>query len=97
MHNRAPFTNGGSDEVEVGQITHPGDSNLQQQGQSVSRWAGLWRTMILSSLNKTAYPYCQYIRTLDLRDLRELLEDPEFRLNFGEYDKLFRKLANQIL
>lgn len=35
--------------------------------------AGLWRTIILSSLGKTLYPYSQYLRTLNLQDLAELL------------------------
>lgn len=39
----------------------------------------LWRTIILSSLGKTLYPYSQYIRTLNLRDLEELLQMPGYR------------------
>ena len=78
MHNAAPVTNGGSDEVEVTRQSRPGESN-SQQNQVVSKWASLWRTMILSSLGMTLYPYCRYIRVLDLRDLKELLDDPKFR------------------
>ena len=44
----------------------------------VKRWTGLWRTIILSSLGKTLYPYSQYIRTLNLEDLGELLTDRDF-------------------
>lgn len=39
--------------------------------------AGLWRTIILSSLGKTLYPYSRHIRTLDLGELEELLEECE--------------------
>lgn len=38
-----------------------------------ARWAGLWQSIILSSLDKTLYPYSHYIRTLDLQNLTELL------------------------
>ena len=44
----------------------------------VKQWAVLWRTIILSSLGETLYPYAQYIRTLDLRDLELLLTDIRF-------------------
>ena len=33
------------------------------------KWVHLWRTIILSSLGKTLYPYSQYLRKLNLRDL----------------------------
>lgn len=39
------------------------------------RRAGLWRTIILSSLGKTLYPYCLYFRALDLESLECLLID----------------------
>lgn len=42
-------------------------------------WALQWKSIIRSSLGKTAYPYCLYIRSLDLRALKDLLEDPLFR------------------
>lgn len=44
----------------------------------IKKWAGLWRTIILSSLGKTLYPYSQYIRTLHLVKLEELLENSKF-------------------
>ncbi|KAJ0109177.1 hypothetical protein J7T55_009507 [Diaporthe amygdali] len=37
------------------------------------RWAGMWRSIILSSLGVTAYPYCLWIRSLGLSDLEQLL------------------------
>lgn len=49
------------------------------QEREVSRWALQWRSIILSSLGKTAYPYCLYIRTLDLSNLDDLLNDSLFR------------------
>ncbi|MCJ1415712.1 hypothetical protein MMC32_002044 [Xylographa parallela] len=80
MHN---VKLGGSDEVEVAaRQGKPGDGNAQQN-QAVSRWVHLWKTIILSSLGKTTYLYCRYIRALDLRDLKDLLEDEMFRADFG--------------
>lgn len=83
MHDVAPVTNGGSDEVEIsGQEKSAGtlyEARLQQQERVFMKWAGLWRTIILSSLGKTSYPYSRYIRTLNLRDLEELLQDSKFK------------------
>ena len=45
---------------------------------------GLWRTLISSSLGTTAYPYCRYIRVLDLNDLGMLLEDQRFRNTYQQ-------------
>ncbi|MCJ1243223.1 hypothetical protein MMC30_000420 [Trapelia coarctata] len=83
MHNVAPVTNGGSDEIEVAPQVKPGDGNAQQK-LIVSKWASLWRIMVLSSLGLTFYPYCRYIRALDLRDLKELFEDFKFRADFSK-------------
>ena len=45
----------------------------------VQKWSILWRSILLSSLGKTMYPYCRYLRVLDLRNLNFLLEDEKFR------------------
>lgn len=50
-------------------------ANKLSEDQNLSKFVGLWRTIILSSLNKTLYPYSQYIRALNLRDLNLLLTD----------------------
>lgn len=42
------------------------------------------RSIILSSIGKTSYPYCLYIRSLDLSNLEELLDDNIFRDNIAE-------------
>lgn len=47
----------------------------------VKKRALFWRTIIFSALGKTLYPYSQYIRTLDLQRLAELLKDPQFKKN----------------
>lgn len=51
---------------------------------AISRWALQWRSIILSSLGETAYPYCLYIRTLDLTNLKELFDDPVFKRQFED-------------
>jgi hypothetical protein len=57
-------------------------ARVAQQKQTVSRWALQWRSIILSSLGKTTYPYCLYIQSLDLRNLEDLLEENIFREHF---------------
>lgn len=56
---------------------------------TVMKWALQWRSIILSSLGKTTYPYCLYIRSLDLTNLKELFEDPVFIKN-SLYDQFFK-------
>ncbi|KAI1658275.1 hypothetical protein F4813DRAFT_395968 [Daldinia decipiens] len=38
-------------------------------------WLQLWRSIILSSIKKTAFPYCVYVRALSLGNLEECLQD----------------------
>jgi hypothetical protein len=59
-------------------------ARVAQQKQTVSQWALQWRSIILSSLGKTVYPYCLYIQSLDLRNLVDLLEDDIFRVYFQD-------------
>ncbi|KAK7537655.1 hypothetical protein IWX50DRAFT_565040 [Phyllosticta citricarpa] len=51
---------------------------LAQQRLVVQRWAILWRSIIASTMQETMYPYARYVRSLDLRNLSYLLEDPKF-------------------
>ncbi|KAI9052243.1 hypothetical protein LZ554_003600 [Drepanopeziza brunnea f. sp. 'monogermtubi'] len=57
------------------------EGRLDAQKITLSKWALLWKSIIRSSLGSTttAYPYCLYIRSLDLRNLAELLEELPFR------------------
>ncbi|MCJ1373747.1 hypothetical protein MMC20_004976 [Loxospora ochrophaea] len=87
MHEVAPVANSGSDEVEVSRQGGPVADVRRQQDQIIIRWAELWRMIILSSLDLTAYPYCRYIRVLDLRNLKDLLDEPKF--NRGAASKKF--------
>ncbi|RAL62313.1 hypothetical protein DID88_004879 [Monilinia fructigena] len=45
------------------------------------KWALSWQSIVRSSLGVTAYPYCLYIRSLDLTNLSNLLEDGTFRVS----------------
>ena len=78
MHVVAPVTTGGSDEVEVGRPNTLIAITRSQLKKMMSKWVGLWRSMILSSLDQTAYPYSQYIRALNFSDLIALLDDDKF-------------------
>ena len=84
MHEVSPVTSG-SDEDQISthhKITYA--AKLRQQERMTRKWAVLWRTLILSSLHKTLYPYSTYIRTLNLQDLEELLQDGRFRAKVSE-------------
>lgn len=81
MHDVAPVTNGGSDEEstgvdKVGRMRYR--TKATQEKVLMMKWACLWRSIVLSSLGQTLYPYSQYIRTLNLQDLMELFEDHKF-------------------
>ena len=94
MHDVAPVTSGVNEEVELTRHARAGAPNFRdrvvQQEQIVRKWSQLWRSIILSSLNKTAFPYCRYIRALNFRDLRYLLEDPKFKGETARYVWIFR-------
>lgn len=69
-----------TDELENLRRHQPGDlaaRTLQQESQ-LRKWALLWRSIIRSSLDKTYKPYCMYIRSLNLDNLRDLLQEGRF-------------------
>lgn len=51
----------------------------------VQKWSILWRSIIASSLDATLFPYCRYIKTLDFRDLGNLLDDDKFKGKLVRY------------
>jgi hypothetical protein len=73
MQNVAPVTLGGVDDAP-------------QKQEAIAGLAKLWRSLINSCMGNTMFPYCRYIRTLDLHDLASLLEEVLFRT---EYHKAF--------
>ncbi|KAL8861509.1 MAG: hypothetical protein Q9178_002033 [Gyalolechia marmorata] len=82
MHDVSPVTNRGSSDVDISlqeraKVTDK--ARLNQEEVMTMRWAQLWRTIIMSALGKTLFPYTRYIRTLNLEDLEELLQDNKFK------------------
>ena len=76
MQHEAPVTGAGNDDLE------------QSKERITMKWAIMWRSIILSSLGKTLFPYSQYIRTLKLQDLHELLSEGKF-LQTAQIGKAF--------
>ncbi|KAF2006962.1 hypothetical protein P154DRAFT_421161, partial [Amniculicola lignicola CBS 123094] len=68
-HHRAPVRDAGGDETV----------SMATKQLMVQRWSILWRSIVASAFETTLFPYCRYIRALDLRDLGYLLEDEHFR------------------
>jgi len=58
---------------------------MAEQELVCQRWSILWRSIILSAMGKTLFPYCQFIRALDMRDFNHLLEDDRFKGRIREH------------
>lgn len=54
-------------------------TSLAEQELVVQKWSIQWRSIILSALDRTLLPYCQYLRVLDLGDLEMLFEESRFQ------------------
>ena len=92
IRDLAPAFNGSSDEEirahdklddmsYVSRLAHEKWVSRNKESQKeryMNKRARLWRTIILSSLGETLYPYSQHIRTLDLQHLSHLLSNPMF-------------------
>ena len=89
MHDVAPITSAGSDEVEISGQEKPTKTAYEtalRQERVLSKWANMWKTIVLSSLKKTLFPYSMFIRTLRLQDLEDLLQDFKFQENLSKSD-----------
>ncbi|KAF9696980.1 hypothetical protein EKO04_004617 [Ascochyta lentis] len=69
-HHEAPIRGGGDD--------------VGQKILTTQRWSILWRSIIASSLETTLFPYCRYIKILDFRDLGNLLDEDQFRIEISK-------------
>ncbi|KAH7088351.1 hypothetical protein FB567DRAFT_468986 [Paraphoma chrysanthemicola] len=69
-HHKAPVRGGGDDLYSL-----PPAIKLL----TIQRWSILWRSIIASALDATLFPYCRYIKSLDFRDLGNLLDEDQFR------------------
>jgi hypothetical protein len=81
IHTLSPIRGADGDEPELlksgGQSVTFTARNSQQQ-KTLLNWSTQWKSIIMSSLGKTAYPYCLYIQSLELSNLQDLLSDPKF-------------------
>lgn len=84
MHENSPVTSRGDEDLITTQGRTDYATKVRQQERMIGKWAVLWKTITLSSLNKTLLPYSKYIRTLNLRDLDQLLQDRKFLDKFSE-------------
>ncbi|KAH8732370.1 hypothetical protein GQ44DRAFT_180311 [Phaeosphaeriaceae sp. PMI808] len=75
-HHSAPVRGGGDDLHGL-----PPDVKLL----TIQRWSILWKSIVTSALGATLFPYCRYIRTLDFRDLQNLLDEDQFRARVAKY------------
>lgn len=82
IHSESP----NSDEADDGQ-----DVALQ----ALQKWSISWRSIILSTMKETAYPYFSYLRFLDLRDLGNMLDDEKLSKRIQR--KLFQGKLSKLL
>ena len=79
MHDEAPVTDAYNDEIEMAPQERTSQAAYEKgQEQLIGKWASMWRSLILSSLGKTLFPYSKYVRALKLQDLEYLLQDVRF-------------------
>lgn len=79
MHDVAPVTSAYNDEIEMAPQERISQAAYEKgREQLIGKWASMWRSIILSSLGKTLFPYSKYVRTLSLLDLEHLLQDTRF-------------------
>ena len=79
MHDEAPVTDAYNDEIEMAPHERTSQAAYEKgQEQLIGKWASMWRSLILSSLGKTLFPYSKYVRALKLQDLEYLLQDIRF-------------------
>lgn len=89
MHDVAPVTSAYNDEIEMApQERTSGAAYEKGREQLIGKWASMWRSLILSSLGRTLFPYSKYVRTLSLQDLEYLLQDSRF---LGKTSSMFFK------
>jgi hypothetical protein len=82
-HHQSGYFEGDDNDDELSTSRNTGNKSWEEGVAMykvyLSKWALLWKSIIRSSLGKTAYPYCLYIRSLDFRNLSTLLEDSQFK------------------
>ena len=87
MHDLSPVTSRGAEQADA-----------EDSEATFRKWAGLWRSLILSSIGQSYQPYCRFIRALNLQDLRALLDQlDDDRLRGTRQVPFFEGPANQFL
>lgn len=88
LYDTSPVTGGGpEDEQFKSRRTAVSLASARSEQDAVVRkWALMWRSIILSTFDKTYLPYYSYIRELDLTDLTNLISDSRFTGKIREYD-----------
>ncbi|KAG9236613.1 hypothetical protein BJ875DRAFT_215154 [Amylocarpus encephaloides] len=90
IHNLCPIVSNEAFDPEFTSARKPTyNALLEEQRDTLSKWVLMWKSIIRSSLGTTAYPYCLYIRALDLRNLADLLHDGMFYTT-SAYNSFFR-------
>lgn len=80
LHDTSPVKGGGTEEEQF-RIRRLGASLSAVRNEEdliFRKWALMWRSVIMSTLDKTYLPYYSYVRYLDLDDLLELFKDSRF-------------------
>lgn len=78
IQHDSPITK--DNDVDFSRVLHlPPKARAAFQAGIIRKWALLWKSIIRSTLGATYLPYALYIKTLDLRNLLELLQDHWFR------------------
>ncbi|RAK99130.1 uncharacterized protein BO80DRAFT_410751 [Aspergillus ibericus CBS 121593] len=76
----SPVRGGGTEDEQFRsrRVATTWGSTKGEQDPAIRKWALLWRSIVLSTLDQTYLPYYSYIRYLDLDDFADLLRDPGF-------------------
>lgn len=87
LYDTSPVTGGGTEDEQFKSRRTAVSlaSARNEQDAVVRKWALMWRSIILSTFDKTYLPYYNYIRELDLTDLTNLISDSRFTGNIREY------------
>lgn len=84
LYDTSPVTGGGTEEEQLRTKRTTGTTTVtaggkDEQNSIIRKWALMWRSIILSTFERTYLPYYSYIRYLDLEDLKHLVSDPSFK------------------
>ncbi|PKY01506.1 hypothetical protein P168DRAFT_258083 [Aspergillus campestris IBT 28561] len=81
LHNTSPVKGGGTEDEQfkTRRSAPTWMSIWREQEVVIQKWALMWRSILLSTIDQTYLPYHSYIRYLDLDDLSYLLGNAMFK------------------